>query len=77
MLYWLEQTSIDTVLVVTKKQLVPNWVREFKTHTSIKPALLNTNKQSNYFVFTGPARVVVTNFEVLVSEAVPIEEKVV
>ena len=68
LLYWLDQTSIDTVLVVTKKQLVPNWLREFKIHTSIKPALLDANKQSNYFVFTGPARVVVTNFEVLVSE---------
>ena len=29
---------------------------------------MDTNKQSNFYVFTGPARVVVTNFEVLVSE---------
>ena len=62
------QTSIDTVLVVTKKQLVQNWIREFKNHTEIKPSVLNTNKQSNFYIFTGPARVVVTNFEVLVSE---------
>lgn len=73
LLYWLDQTSIDTVLVVTKKQLVPNWMREFKTHTAIRPALLDTNKQSNYFVFTGPARVVITNFEVLVSEKAQFE----
>ena len=68
LLYWLKKTSIDTVLVVTKKQLVANWLREFKTHTSLKPAVLNTDKQNNYFTFTGPARVVVTNFEVLVGE---------
>lgn len=68
LLYWLTETSIDTVLVVTKKQLVQNWVRELKNHTAIKPAVLDTNKQSNFYVFTGPARVVVTNFEVLVSE---------
>lgn len=68
LLYWLEQTSIDTVLIVTKKQLVQNWLREFKTHTAIKPSVLGTDKQSNYFVFSGPARVVVTNFELLVSE---------
>ena len=68
LLYWLKNTSIDTVLVVTKKQLVANWLREFKTHTSLKPAVLNTDKQNNYFTFTGPARVVVTNFEVLVGE---------
>lgn len=68
LLYWLTETSIDTVLVVTKKQLVQNWIREFKNHTAIKPAVLDTNKQGNFYVFTGPARVVVTNFEVLVSE---------
>lgn len=68
LLYWLTETSIDTVLIVTKKQLVQNWVREFKNHTEIKPSILDTNKQSNFYVFTGPARVVVTNFEVLVSE---------
>lgn len=68
LLYWLTETSIDTVLVVTKKQLVQNWIREFKNHTAIKPAVLDTNKQNNFYVFTGPARVVVTNFEVLVSE---------
>ena len=68
LLYWLEKTSIDTVLVVTKKQLVQNWIREFGTHTSIHPAILDTNRQNNYFVFSGPARVVVTNFETLISE---------
>ena len=68
LLYWLTETSIDTVMIVTKKQLVQNWIREFKNHTAIKPAVLDTNKQGNFYVFTGPARVVVTNFEVLVSE---------
>lgn len=73
LLYWLDKTSIDTVLIVTKKQLVSNWIREFKIHTSIKPAILDTNRQSNYYIFTGPARVVVTNFEVLVSEKAQFE----
>ena len=68
LLYWLESTSIDTVLIVTKKQLVQNWVREFKNHTAIKPSVLDTDKNSNYYVFSGPSRVVVTNFELLVSE---------
>lgn len=68
LLYWLKETSIDTVFIVTKKQLVQNWVREFKTHTLIKPAVLGTDKQSNYYVFSGPVRVAVTNFELLISE---------
>lgn len=29
LLYWLEKRDIDTVLVVTKKTLVRNWVEEF------------------------------------------------
>lgn len=68
LLYWLQCTSIDTVMVVTKKQLVANWVREFQTHTTIKPAVLNANHSDNYRVFCGPYRIVVTNFETLVSE---------
>lgn len=68
LLYWLGNTSIDSVVVVTKKQLVANWIREFKNHTSITPAVLDTNRNSNYHVFCGPARIVVTNFELLTSE---------
>lgn len=67
-LYWLKETSIDTALVVTKKQLVQNWIREFRNHTQIKPAVLDTDKQNNYYVFSGPSRVVVTNFETLSTE---------
>ncbi|WP_434510491.1 DEAD/DEAH box helicase [Desulfitobacterium sp. AusDCA] len=65
MLYWLEHTDIDTVLIATKKQLVQNWMREFKTHTYIVPAVLSSNKSDNFYVFTGAARIIVTNFEVL------------
>ncbi len=68
LLYWLEKTSIDTVLIVTKKQLVENWIREFEIHTSIHPAVLSADKQGNYYVFSGPARVIITHFELVVSE---------
>lgn len=68
LLYWLEFKDIDTVLIVTKKQLVYNWENEFKLHTSIKPSILTNNKSDNFYVFNGPARVVITNFEVVSSE---------
>ena len=68
LLYWLQNTSVDTVLIVTKKQLVANWVREFQTHTAIKPAVISSNREENFRVFCGPFRVVITNFETLVSE---------
>lgn len=68
LLYWLSNWSLDTVLIVTKKQLVANWVNEFKNHTSIKPAVLNTDKNNNYRIFCGPYRVILTNFETLETE---------
>ena len=68
MLYWLENTDVDVVLIVTKKQLVANWVREFGDHTRIRPAVLDANKNNNYNVFCGPYRVVITNFETISTE---------
>lgn len=68
LLYWLRNTSIDTVMIVTKKQLIANWVREFQIHTAIKPAILNSNSNDNFRVFCGPYRTVLTNFETIVSE---------
>lgn len=68
LLHWLKNTDIDVVLIVTKKQLVANWVREFGDHTKIRPAVLDTNKNNNYHVFCGPYRVVITNFETISTE---------
>ena len=65
LLYWLGKREIDTVLIVTKKTLVSNWVGEFAMHTNIKPKTLDSNKGSNYFVLNSPVRVIVTNFETI------------
>lgn len=68
LLFWLEKTEIDTVLIVTKKQLVQNWMSEFKNHSHLTPAILTNKKEDNYYVFTGPSRAMVTNFETLQTE---------
>lgn len=68
LLYWLENREIDTVLIVTKKTLVKNWVEEFGEHTNIRPKTLDSNKHSNFFVFNSRAEVVVTNFETVSGE---------
>lgn len=68
LLYWLEYKNIDTVLIVTKKQLVQNWRNEFTTHTHIKPAVLSSNRTDNFYVFNGPARAIITNFETVSAE---------
>ena len=65
LLYWLEYKDVDTVMIVTKKQLVKNWVEEFATHSHIKPKTLSNNKTDNFYVLNSPAKVIVTNFETL------------
>ena len=69
LLYWLEHREIDTVLIVTKKTLVKNWVEEFGVHTNLRPKVLDTNKRNNFFVFNSRAEVVVTNFETVSGES--------
>lgn len=68
LLYWLEKRDIDTVMIVTKKTLVNNWVGEFAMHTNIKPKTLDNNKGSNFFVLNSPVRAIVTNFETVSGE---------
>lgn len=65
LLYWLDKRDMDTVLIVTKKQLVKNWIDEFAVHTYIKPKILSNNKNDNFYVLNSPTKVIVTNFETL------------
>lgn len=67
-LYWLEKRTIDTVLLVVKKNLLYNWTKEFKTHSFLKPKVLSQNKKDNYYVFNGPSRLILTHYEVFNSE---------
>ncbi len=68
LLYWLEKRDIDTVLIVTKKQLIRNWENEFAFHTHIKPKTLSSNRADNFFVLNSPSRVIITNFETIAGE---------
>ena len=68
LLYWLEKRDIDTVLIVTKKQLIRNWENEFAFHTHIKPQTLSSNRADNFFVLNSPSRVIITNFETIAGE---------
>lgn len=65
LLYWLTKRDMDTVMIVTKKQLVKNWVDEFAVHTHIRPKILSNNKADNFYVLNSPAKVIITNFETL------------
>ena len=63
--YWLDTKSIDTILIVTKKSLIDNWKRELSFHSYYHPAVLTNNKNSNYYVFNGTNRIILTNFETI------------
>ena len=67
-LYWLGNKEIDTAIIVTKKQLISNWQKEFQNHTFIHPGILSSDKKKNYYIFNSPVRIVVTNFETIISE---------
>lgn len=65
MLYWLKYRDIDTVMIVTKKQLVKNWENELAVHTHIKPKVLSSNRADNFYVLNSAVKVVIANFEAI------------
>lgn len=67
-LYWIGQKDIDTVVIVTKKQLVKNWEDEFRFHTHIKPSIMSNKRSENYCIFNGISEVIITNFEAVMIE---------
>lgn len=68
LLYWLQHRNIDTVMIITKKQLVKNWIEEFDFHTYITPKILGSNKRDNFYVFNSAAKVIISNFETISTE---------
>ncbi len=67
-LYWLVNTDIDTVIIVTKKQLVENWRNEFTFHTHLRPKVLSTNRHDNFYVLNSAHRIIITNYETVSGE---------
>lgn len=72
-LYWLLKKNIDTVIIITKKQLVKNWEEEFKFHTYLKPVILSTDRSKNYFILNGISKIILANFETVEIEKERIE----
>lgn len=67
-LHWLASGAVDSVMVVTKKALVPNWERETRFHTNLRPIVLSQDRRSNFFAFNRPGRIYLTHYEVMHSE---------
>ncbi len=67
-LEWLRHNEVDSVLVVTKRGLVDNWIEEIRAHTYVTPRLLTQARPSNFFALNSPARFYLTHYEVIKSE---------
>jgi SNF2 family DNA or RNA helicase len=67
-LYWLTNKKVDTVLIVTKKGLIQNWVDELAFHTHIKPRVLKGNLSNDVNVLNSPSRLILTHFELLLNK---------
>lgn len=65
---WLSQDCIDTVIVVTKKGLVRNWIREFQIHSHIVPRVLSSDRLANHRALFSPSQVFVANYEAVALE---------
>ena len=67
-LSWLKERVADSVLIVTKRTLIKNWIDEIKAHTFFEARLFVQDKKANFFAFNSPARLYLTHYEVLKSE---------
>jgi SNF2 family DNA or RNA helicase len=67
-LEWIRENEIDSILIVTKRGLVANWVEEIRSHTYLTAHILDQKRSSNFFVLNSPARLYLTHYEVVKSE---------
>jgi SNF2 family DNA or RNA helicase len=67
-LFWLENRVVDTALLVVKKGLVANWIKEIKLHTHLTPRLITQDRRANFYAFNSPSRLVMTHYEAVKAE---------
>ena len=67
-LFWLGQSIVDSVVVVTKKGLIENWKAEIETHSNLRPRILGQDRKANFYAFNSPAVLYLTHYEAILSE---------
>lgn len=65
---WLLEDTIDSVIVITKKGLVNNWIQEFKMHSLLKPRIISSDRAANHRAYFSPSRVYIANYEAIALE---------
>lgn len=67
-LTWLKEAAVDSVLIITKKGLVQNWIDELSVHSHLVPKLINQDRRQNFFAFNSATRLYLTHYEVMKGE---------
>ncbi len=63
--YWLSEGLVDSVLIVTKKSLINNWIDELQFHGNMPPIVFDNNKAKNFHKFTFPGYLYLCNYELI------------
>lgn len=61
--YWLEENVVDSVLILTKKSLINNWIDELDFHGNLPPILIDGDKKKNFNKLSFPGYLYLTNYE--------------
>ena len=69
-LEWLKKDELDYIILVAKKGLVNNWIKEVKNHTYLKHRIIDNDVTKNTKAFTSLCNLIITHYE-----AVKLERK--
>lgn len=64
-LTWISTEILDTVLIVTKKSLVSNWVEELSIHSHVKPKVLIGQTSHDGIILLSPVRIIICHYELV------------
>ncbi|TPN84170.1 DEAD/DEAH box helicase [Mesorhizobium sp. CU2] len=67
-LEWLREDVVDSILFVTKRSLVQNWLDEIRAHSYLKPRVMDQNHASNFYAFNSQTPLYLGHYEVIRSE---------
>lgn len=64
-LHWIEEGTCDSVIFVTKKNLVDNWNNEIRAHTSIYPIVFDAQKKENTSKFYSYGKLYICHYDLV------------
>lgn len=72
-LEWIKSSEVDSVMIVTKRSLIQNWLEEIESHSHIYAKVLGQDRKSNFYALNSPARIYLIHYEAVKSEAERLE----